>query len=232
MTLLRYIADFSHLAFPFNCFGCNVALDEGDEPICRLCSASFPLTRYWEHDDNTVEKLFWGKLKIERAAAYVFFSKGGMVQQLIHNLKYNNKTDVGVLMGTWFGQVLNDTFYRDVDVVIPVPLHTSKQKKRGYNQCDYIARGIATAMGKSYNTACVARLRANETQTRKGLYERWINVKELFCVVEPKFIFGKHVLLVDDVVTTGATLEACAGAVLQVPNTKVSIATLACPAPV
>ncbi|MEZ4721498.1 MAG: ComF family protein [Flavobacteriales bacterium] len=230
-TVVQYLNDFSHLAFPFNCFGCNVALDEGEEPICNHCKEHMPLTRYWEHDDNAVEKLFWGKIQIERAAAYSFFTKGGIVQSLMHQLKYNGKIDVGLLMGRYFGEVLKDSMYDKIDLVVPVPLHASKLKKRGYNQCDFIARGIAESMGKPYNVNCVARIRANETQTKKGIYERWINVKELFKVVEPQFVRGKHVLLIDDVVTTGSTLEACAGALLQVPDTRVSIATIACPAP-
>lgn len=112
---------------------------------------------------------------------------------------------------------------------MPVPLHATRLKSRGFNQCDFIASGISAAMDKSNNNRIVKRLRANETQTKKGRYERWINVKELFRVEEPQFVMGKHVLLVDDVVTTGAKLEACADALLQVPDTKVSVATLACP---
>ncbi len=228
---VRYINDFTHLAFPFNCFGCHKALEEGELPICDDCYGGMPLTKYWQHDENAVEKLFWGKLPIEQACAYCFFTKHGMVQELMHQLKYNGKPIVGELMGSFFGRQLLGTAYADVDVIIPIPLHASKQKKRGYNQCDFIVKGMAKELGKSYNLTVVERLRANETQTKKGVYERWINVKELFKVVQPQFVNGKHVLLVDDVVTTGSTLEACADALLQVPGTKVSIATIACPSP-
>lgn len=227
----RYINDFSHLAFPFNCYGCHKAMEEGESPICGECLDGLPLTKYWEQDDNAVEKLFWGKIQIERACALSFFVKHGIVQELMHQLKYNGKPQVGELMGGFFGKTLKETPYAEIDVVIPIPLHQTKQKKRGYNQCDFIARGIAIELGKSFNLNVVERLRANETQTKKGVYERWINVKELFKVVQPQFVNGKHVLLVDDVVTTGSTLEACADALLQVPGTKVSIATLACPSP-
>jgi ComF family protein len=129
------------------------------------------------------------------------------------------------------GRVLKDGHFTDVDVVVPIPLHADKLKKRGFNQCDFIAAALARELDKSYNNRVVQRLRANETQTKKGRYERWINVKELFRVTEPQFVIGKHVLLIDDVVTTGSTLEACADAILQVPDTKVSVATLACPSP-
>lgn len=231
MNLLRqYLDDFSHLAFPYNCFGCKRALDENEYSICNQCLTNLPFTKYWDQTDNSVEKLFWGKIPIHKASSLCFFTKGGIVQELIHELKYKNKPQIGEILGGIYGQKLREK-YGDIDVVIPVPLHQSKLKTRGYNQCDPIARGIALALEKSYNTNVVKRLRANETQTKKGLYERWINVKELFQVDQPQFVQDKHVLLVDDVVTTGSTLEACAGAILQVPGARVSLATLACPTP-
>ena len=223
--------DFSHLAFPFNCFGCGNSLDEDELPVCNNCQLALPLTRYWEYPDNEVAKLFWGRLPLENATSLVYFIKDGLVQELLHQLKYNGKKEVGTILGGLLGEKLKGTSFSEVDVIIPVPLHASRLKTRGYNQCDFIASGISTVLEKSNNNGIVQRLRANETQTKKGRYERWINVKELFRVEQPQFVLGKHVLLVDDVVTTGATLEACADALLQVPDTKVSVATLACPSP-
>ena len=230
-SLLKYLRDVSHLAFPFNCFGCGNALDEDELPICNECQSSLPLTRYWEYDDNEVAKMFWGRIPLEHATSLMYFIKDGLVQELIHQLKYNGKKEVGSILGELLGAKLKETPFSDVDVVVPVPLHASRLKKRGYNQCDFIASGISAALEKSNNNRIVKRLRANETQTTKSRYERWINVKELFRVEQPQFVMGKHVLLVDDVVTTVATLEACADALLQVPDTRVSIATLACPSP-
>jgi ComF family protein len=232
LSIREYLRDFSHLAFPFNCYGCNKALDSHELPVCDDCREGLPVTRYWEYDDNTVKKLFWGKITLEHACAFTFFTKGGIIQHLIHELKYKGKTRVGELMGNFFAERLKGTVYESVDVVVPVPLHSKRLRSRGYNQCDYIAGGIATSMGKSYNLSVVQRLRANETQTKKGVYDRWINVQELFRVHGPQFVKDKHVLLVDDVVTTGSTLEACAGAILQVPGTRVSVAALACPSPI
>lgn len=229
--LLEYLVDFSHLVFPFNCFACGIALNAGEKSICNACRNGMPLTKYWLHNDNPVEKLFWAKIPVKQAASFVFFTKGGMMQELIHQLKYKGKTAVGELMGELFAQHLCGTAYEEVDVIVPVPLHVSRQKKRGYNQCEHIANGMAAGLKKNCSPGIVQRVRANETQTRKGVYERWINVQELFRVERPELVAGKHVLLVDDVVTTGSTLEACAGALLQVPGTKVSITTLACPAP-
>lgn len=229
--LLQYLDDFTHLLFPFNCSGCGRVLEAHEYELCTHCHESLPHTRYWLHRGNTVEKLFWAKVPVERASSFLYFTKGGIVQAMIHQLKYKGKTEVGDLLGMLFAKELIETDYSGVEVIVPVPLHASKKKKRGYNQCDHIAYGMARELGKPTQVAAVSRVRANETQTRKGVYERWINVRELFRVEEPQHIEGKHVLLVDDVVTTGSTLEACAGALLQVPGTKVSIATLACPAP-
>jgi ComF family protein len=231
MKLRQYINDFTHLVFPFNCFGCNRALDEEGLPICAECIEHFPLTEYWNQKGNEVEKVFWGRLPLEAACSYFFFEKKGLAQHFMHQLKYKGKTDVGLWLGRLFGKELQNTGFSSADVVVPVPLHHKKRKKRGYNQCDYIATGLAESLGLAYEVNSIERLRSNDTQTRKGRYERWINVQELFQVTIPESIQNKHVLLVDDVVTTGATLEACAGALLQVPSTKVSIATIACPSP-
>ncbi len=222
---------FSHLAFPFSCFGCGNSLDEDELLICNECQTSLPLARYWEYDDNEVAKLFWRRISLESATSLMYFIKDGLVQELLHQHKYNGKKEVGSILGALLGEKLKDSHFSNVDVVVHVPLHASRLKSRGFNQCDLIASGIAAAMDKSNNNRIVTRLRANETQTKKVRYERWINVRELFRVEEPQFVMGKHVLLVDDVVTTDATLEACADALLQVPDTKVSVATLACPSP-
>jgi len=230
-SLWQYLDDFTHLLFPFNCYGCGRSLDNCEKAICTHCREALPRTKYWLQRGNAVEKLFWAKVPIESACAFLFFTKGGVAQALIHQLKYKGKTEVGEILGRLFAEVLSETPFREVDVIVPVPLHASKRKKRGYNQCDYIGRGVAVQLDKPLATGAVSRLRANETQTRKGVYERWINVRELFRVTDPGSVAGKHVLLIDDVVTTGSTLEACADALLQVPGTKVSLATLACPAP-
>lgn len=230
-TILQYFRDFSHLIFPFNCYGCGIALDQEEETVCKLCKNDLPLTKYWMRDDNPVAQLFWGKIKVEQAAALAFFRKGNKVQALMHELKYKGKTEVGELLGEWLGEQLVNSKFDQVDTIVPVPLHAQKRKKRGYNQCDPIALGLGRAMGKDVQMQGIVRLKYNESQTKKGVYDRWLNVKELFRVETPEEFEGKHVLLIDDVVTTGSTLEACAGAILNVPRTKVSIAALGCPAP-
>ncbi|GAB5538359.1 MAG: ComF family protein [Salibacteraceae bacterium] len=231
MMLSQYLRDFTHLTFPFNCYGCSRALEEGDRPICRDCIEHFPRTFYWQQDDNEVEKIFWARIPVEGACSYMFFNKDGIAQALMHQLKYNNKPIVGEWLGRLFGEEIKDSVFDNVDILVPVPLHRKKEKSRGYNQSNYIVKGMSESMNKRYSTNAIERIRANESQTKKGRFERWINVRELFRVSQPEVIQNKHVLLVDDVVTTGATLEACADAVLQVRGTKVSIATIACPTP-
>lgn len=228
--LKEHFIDFTHLAFPFRCCGCQSALDRDEDLICNDCLMHLPLTEYSSIRNNTVEKLFWGKLPVRYAAAYCYFTAGGVVQSLVHALKYKGKTKVGSILGHAYALELRKTVFQEADLVVPVPLHASRKKTRGYNQCDFIAQGLAFGMNLPYDVKVLSRLRANESQTRKGVFERWINVKELFKVERPELIEGKHVLLVDDVITTGATTEACAGAVLTVPNTTVSVVTLACPA--
>jgi len=226
-----WVVDFSHLSFPVNCLGCNNALTSEEKGICSECVEHFPLTRYWEIPNNAVEKIFWGRINIERACSLMFFNKDGIAQRLMHKLKYEGKYEVGQMLGELFARKLIGTPFEKVDMVIPVPLHEKKRRQRGYNQCDFIAAGMASVFELSYQTNVVSRIRSNETQTNKGRYERWINVQELFRVHRPEVLVNKSVLLIDDVVTTGATLEACASALLDVEGLKVYVATIACPNP-
>jgi ComF family protein len=230
MTWLKEIwQDFSHLMFPYNCAACEYALSGEEHIICNFCLQNLPQTMYWTYEDNMVASTFYGRLRFVRACSFLYFTKGEKVQNMLHQLKYAQQPEVGRVLGDLFGQKLAVSPYSEVDCIVPVPLHSKRLKTRGYNQCDHIVQGMAEAMEKQYLTSAIKRIRANETQTKKGRYDRWINVYELFSVVEPQRLAHKHVLLVDDVVTTGATLEACAKAILAVPGTTVSIATIASP---
>ena len=178
--------------------------------------------------ENPVEQVFWGRVEIIAATAYFFFEKESRFAKIIHQLKYHGKKEIGIEMGRIFGAELKDSSrFNEVDLIIPVPLHWKKQKKRGYNQSEFIALGIAETMGKSIDTYTLYKAIETETQTRKTRYERWENVENIFRLTSADKITGKHILLVDDVITTGATLESCATTLLKENNTKVSIATLA-----
>ena len=196
--------------------------------ICLSCFARLPLTNFHLHDDNPVAMVFWGRVHMEAATSFLFFNKGGHVQRLIHALKYRGNKHAGIYLGKLFGMALNQgSTYRDTDCIVPVPLHPQKEQKRGYNQSEMIGIGIHQATGKPLITGNLVRVVNTASQTRKSRYSRWENVKDVFTVKNPEQLAGRHILLIDDVLTTGATLEACAAKLLELEGTRVSMATLA-----
>jgi ComF family protein len=221
------LKDIFDLLFPRTCSGCNDLLASGENYICAECLYKLPRTGYWNEDDNPVAKKFWGRIYIENASSYLHFQKGGRLQNIIHQMKYRNKREIGLILGKMFGSELKNTRYASAELIVPVPLHFSKFRKRGYNQSEWIAMGISEVLGIPLNTNTLVRNIASESQTKKVRYDRWANVMNVFNISNPDALQNRHVLLVDDVLTTGATLEACANAVLGVPNTKVSVVTLA-----
>jgi ComF family protein len=188
-----------------------------------------PRTDFHLHLDNPASRLFWGRTRVQAASSCFYFHKGSRVQHLIHGLKYKGRKDPGLFLGHMYGEVLkNQEIFSTIDLVVPVPLHPRKLRKRGYNQSEVIAHGMARGMGLSMNTKGLVKITATETQTRKSRFSRWENVKEVFTLVDKPVFENKHILLVDDVITTGATLEACANTILMAAGARVSIATLAC----
>ncbi|MBI2967961.1 MAG: ComF family protein [Bacteroidetes bacterium] len=219
--------DFVSLLYPTLCVACGKNLFKNEECLCTLCRYRLPRTFFLNEEDNPVARLFWGRVRIEQACAYYYFNKGTRIQRLIHALKYRARTDAGILAGELFGRELSSaTLYKNVNAIIPVPLHPKKLKIRGFNQSEVISEGIAKGMNLPLETGSIIRTTASETQTRKSRFKRWENVKSIFKVPHPSAIAGKHILLVDDVATTGATLEACAAELLKVEGCKVSIAAL------
>ena len=228
MSLHNYLSDFVSLFYPHLCAGCDTTLVNGEEIICLNCLADLPKTGFEKVPDNPVAQLFWGRADIQLATAFCSFDKGGIVQQFLHRLKYKGCSEIGEKLGRMFGQdLLQSAAYREIDLLIPVPLHPRRQRKRGYNQSAIIGQGISAILGIPMLHDNLIRNHYSETQTNKGRFERWQNVKELFSVRNPELLEGKHLLLIDDVVTTGSTLEACAQALLQIQGVKVSIATIA-----
>jgi len=174
-----------------------------------------------------VEKLFWGRVLVEHASSYLYLEKGSIVQHLVHHLKYNGRKDIGLLMGNLFGQKLKNTAFNTVDAILPVPIHKKRKAKRGYNQSEFIARGIGEIIGKPVITNAVKRIIPSKSQTRKGRYERWLNVKDIFVCISPEKLDGKHILIVDDIITTGATIESLITEIQDKSRVKISIAVLA-----
>ena len=225
----EYIHDFISLFYPQLCASCGHALNKGEDVICTFCRHYLPKTYFHLERNNTIERHFWGRVNIERGASCYFFQKGSRVQHLIHQLKYKGRTEVGVSIGKIYGaDLLQSVDYNTIDVIVPVPLHKSKELKRTYNQVDLFCEGLSEVMGKPWSKRALERVTATETQTHKSRFERWENVGTVFRVANPSVLTGKHVLLADDVVTTGSTLEACAHAILAIPDTRVSLATIAC----
>lgn len=221
------LSDLLNLLFPRCCAGCNDELAKGEQSVCTNCLVSLPRTGHWKNEDNPVARIFWGRIKAERVATLFHFQKGGRLQEIMHKFKYKNQKEIGRELGIHFAHHLKETKFSEVNVIVPIPLHFSKLKKRNYNQSEEIAKGLSEILNIEIDTTSVVRHLANETQTMKNRYDRWSNVENIFAVVEPQRLIGKHVLLVDDILTTGATLEACAAKILEIKNTKVSIVALA-----
>ena len=224
----QLLNDLIELLYPRLCVVCGDKLIEQEKWICLHCLHHIPRTNFHLIVDNPVAQIFYGRVNIENATSFFYFSKGSKYQALLHNLKYKGMKELGEEMGKYFAIDLRQSSWFDsVDIICPVPLHPSKEKKRGYNQSWWIASGIAQQLNKELSINNLKRLTATETQTRKSRFERYLNVDGIFELKNPEASSGKHILLVDDVVTTGATLEACATTILSTTNAQISIATLA-----
>lgn len=226
--LKNWIVPLFHLFFPRCCVVCGATLIEGEEAICTRCNIDMPRTNYHKEKDNLVERLFWGKIPLERATSYFFYRKGSDYRKILHRFKYGGQKELGAVMGRYMAAELSASgFFKDVDVIVPVPLHPRKQKERGYNQSEWIARGVAEVTGIPVNTSSVVRRKHTDTQTRKSTYERWENVDGIFMLLHPELFIGKHILIIDDVLTTSATTTACADVFCKVAGVRISVLTLA-----
>jgi len=218
---------FAGLFWPNVCACCSTGLTRGEEYICSHCMHELPVTNFYKEHDNPVAQVFWGRVMIEHATAGYFFRKGNRVQKLVHQVKYNGKKEMGTMLGREMGKSLRDSCFSEIDLIIPVPLHPHKLCKRGYNQSEWIARGIAETLDKPLDVQTLVRRFFTTSQTRKKRFDRWENVDSGFVLTNYDSFAGRHILLIDDVITTGATLEACIHAVLSAPESKASVATLA-----
>lgn len=217
----------AHLFFPNVCVVCGGELLRGEEGACLQCLYKLPKTNNFIEPDNEAEKLMAGRIPFERIASYCVYTKGGILPPLIYHLKYRHKKNIGLLLGRMFGKDLwGSEFLNPVELIVPVPLHPKREKMRGYNQAEIIAEGLSETTGLPMSAGNLLRVVYNPTQTKRTKTQRWENVKDIFKVADPKLFERKHLLLVDDVITTGSTLEAC-GMALQVCNgLKISIVTL------
>ncbi len=220
--------DFFSLIYPKNCMACGNNLFKNEELICTSCLFHLPKTNYHLETDNPISQIFWGRCRIHTAAAFYFFTKSGKVQHLVHQLKYKGKKEIGVFIGEIYGkELLKSPDFVQTNVIIPVPLHPKKEKKRGFNQSEVFALGLSYSMNVSVDTHSLIRTFASETQTRKTRFKRWENVKEIFSLQNADHLKYKHLLLVDDVITTGATIEACANLLNTIEGVSINIASIA-----
>lgn len=228
MQLLENIKEsVLHLLFPHVCEGCGTDVIAQDHFLCLQCHAELPRTEFHLYPNNPVEKLFWGRLPVSGATAQYYFSKGSRMQHLMHQLKYKGNKEMGLYLGRLMGHALAETNrFRSIDALVPLPLHPSKEKKRGYNQATVLCQGIAEVLDKPILKDTVIRTTHTESQTKKNRVQRWANMEGRFELAKPEAVQGKHILLVDDVITTGATLEACGTELLEADGVQLSIATL------
>lgn len=217
-----------NLLYPAVCAGCGSDMVKDDQLLCLDCVAGMPLTGFYSKEHNPVEKIFWGRLPLVAAASYVYFTKQSVIQTLLHELKYRGNKEVGLYFGRLIGEELkNSKRFDDASALVPLPLHVKKQKKRGYNQAEVISEGISEQLKIPVLRDAVIRKSETGTQTRMNRMKRWENIGGKFEVVKSSAVNGKHVILVDDVITTGATLESCGSELLKTGNVRLSIASLA-----
>lgn len=227
-TLPHASDGFLHFFYPEQCLACESSIPARGDVLCVRCNSTLPLLNYHLQKENPFTIRFWGRLPLHSGAALFLFTKDSRVQHLLHNLKYNGQWKIGVELGRKLGWLLKASrAFGKPDVIVPVPLHERKEWMRGYNQSAMFGSGLASAMGIEHLPKALFRSAYTETQTRKSRIERLENVRDVFEVRQREQLAGKHVLLVDDVMTTGSTLEACALKILEVAGTKVSMATIA-----
>src|SRR5260221_13677056 len=229
MKLQRgYLADFVSFLLPELCAACRESLMANEQLICTDCLYNLPFTNFHLQADNIVARQFWGKIELESAYALYYFTKGGKIQNLMHQFKYKGMHEIGNLLGNIAGEQLtkNDIF-NTVDYIIPVPLHKKRLKQRGFNQSECFAAGLAQKLNAAVEDNNLVRTIATDTQTQKLRFARFENMQEVFTIKNPDKLINKHILLMDDIITTGSTLEACGLQLLKIPGLKLSIATIA-----
>ncbi|WP_299062503.1 phosphoribosyltransferase family protein [uncultured Polaribacter sp.] len=225
---MRFLNDFLNLFFPKLCANCNNQLTQNENVICTFCRHDLPLTNFTNYRDNKIISTFYGKVAIEKANALLFYRKEGITKKLIHELKYKGNEEIGSFFGNWLGSLLKQNKeFNDIDYIIPVPLHSKKRKQRGYNQVSKFGKNVSKHLEKPFIENFLIRRSTSKTQTFKARFERFNNIDTQFLLKNLSIFKNKHLLLIDDVITTGATLESCVKELQKTENVKISILTIA-----
>lgn len=226
--LSNILNDINTVLLPRVCFGCNAHLNRGEHLICTVCRNDLPLTEYTFNEENAVDRTFYGRINIKKASSFLFFAENGTVKNLLHNLKYKDRQEIGTFLGDWYGQVLKeDAGLNGIDFIVPVPLHSKKLSKRGYNQVTKFGECLACHLKVEFLENVLIKTANTKTQTKKGRISRWQGRSELFEVSNTDILRHKKVLLIDDVITTGATIEMCSRALQKAEGVTIYVASMA-----
>jgi len=227
-AVTNLIHDFARLFFPHHCAGCGADTVNRESALCVRCLHALPVTNFHLYAGNPVEQQFSGRVLPVSAMAYCYFTRGAMMQELLHRVKYKGHTELGRLLGRMMGKALQESNrFEGIDALVPLPLHRAKERARGYNQAAVLCEGLSEVLRLPIIKDAVIRLSSTDTQTHKNRIERWQNMQGMFKLAQPRLIVGKHLLLVDDVITTGATMDACARALMEAEGVRLSVAALA-----
>ncbi|MBT8301174.1 MAG: ComF family protein [Maribacter sp.] len=226
--LSNILNDIISILLPRVCFGCNARLNRGEYHLCTVCRNQLPLTEYSFNVENAVDRIFFGRNTIKKANSFLFFIENGIVKSLIHHLKYRNQQQIGTMLGDWHGQIIKENNYLDkIDYIIPVPLHPKKMKKRGYNQVSMFGMRLAHHLDAEFLENALVKTANTKTQTKKGRIGRWQNNRALYILNDPLQLENKNILLVDDVITTGATMQICANTLQKAKGVTVYVTSMA-----
>jgi ComF family protein len=225
---MSLINDFLSLIYPRHCEACAGNLFGHEQFLCNKCRLTLPKSNYHVNTDSQLIRTFSGRVPLANAGCYFLYEKSGKVQKLLHAIKYQEQKELGEHLGTLYGNDLSkEETFRNIDVILPIPLHKNKLKARGFNQSEWFAQGLSKSLLKELDTTSLERITDTATQTKKKKYQRWENVEGIFKLQNENNLVNKHVLLVDDVVTTGATIEACWQALKHVEGIKISLVSIA-----
>lgn len=225
---MRFLKDIFYLFYPNLCINCESSLLQNEKFLCAICANDLPIINDNEHVNVTLQSTFYGRVPVQNVRSFLYYQKAGITQKLIHQLKYKNQPEIGTFLGNWFGnELLTSEVFSTIDYIVPVPLHYQKEKKRGYNQVTLFGKELSKILDIEYKPNILVRTSTTKTQTLKQRFERFSDSNTKFKLTDETIFENKHVLLVDDVITTGATIEACANELLKTKNITISVATMA-----